>query len=145
MSASPKKRVLFACCALACCFTGFSARLVHLQVTMHDEYTARAATNHDLKQTIYARRGSIQDASGLPLAQNEPVKTVVADASLIRDRAAVARLLAGPLAMPEAAILEKLEREQWSDAQQKNVPRQYVVLKREVSEVAASEIGGLPT
>ena len=140
MSASPKMRAFFACCALACCFTGFSARLVHLQVAMHDEYTARAADNHDLKQTIYARRGSILDATGQPLAQNEPVKTVVADASLIKDRAAVARLLSGPLAMPEKEIVEKLNRERWSEELQKNTPSRYIVLKREVSEAAASEI-----
>ncbi len=107
---------------------------------MHDEYTARAAENHNLKQVIYARRGAIQDVSGLPLAQNEPVKSVVADGSLIKDRAAVAHLLAGPLALPEAEILEKLERERWCEPLQKNVPQQYIVLKHDVSEAAASEI-----
>ena len=46
------------------CFTGFSARLVHLQVTKHDEYVALAAENHGGKQTIYARRGIVQDIRG---------------------------------------------------------------------------------
>ena len=36
MNRSAKVRALIACCALALCFTGFSARLVHLQVTMHE-------------------------------------------------------------------------------------------------------------
>src|SRR3954464_2023995 len=81
MLRSAPERVLVACFALVFCFTGFSFRLVQLQVTKHDEYAALAAKAHGTKRTIPARRGSILDSRGTPLAQNEPVKTVIVDAS----------------------------------------------------------------
>ncbi|MGC4073407.1 MAG: hypothetical protein QM760_12995 [Nibricoccus sp.] len=52
----------------------------------------------------------ISDIHGEPLAQNEPVKTIVADASLIKDRDAFATLIAGPLEVPEQVINGKLSR-----------------------------------
>ena len=64
MFATISARALSACCTLALAFTGFSARLVHIQVSMHDEYAALAAENHGGKQTIHARRGMIQDSHG---------------------------------------------------------------------------------
>ena len=85
MAFTSRGRAALACCGLACVFTGFSARLVEIQVTEHERYAQQAADNHGLRQTIYARRGSILDVNNLPLAQNQPVKTVVADASLIKD------------------------------------------------------------
>src|SRR3954469_6464118 len=126
------ERVLTACCALACCFTAFSFRLVHLQVTMHEELTEKALETHGTKKTIFARRGAITDIRGLPLAQNEPVKTVVVDGSLvpspgpptskaptvIRDPESLAHLLAGPLQMPEKVLLEKITRTKWSEKEQ---------------------------
>src|SRR3954471_19648468 len=114
------ERVITACCALACCFTAFSFRLVHLQVTRHEELAEKALESHGTKKLISARRGAITDIRGIPLAQNEPVKTVVVDGSLvrnpgppaskdakvIRDPESLAKLLAGPLQMPESVLLE---------------------------------------
>ncbi len=137
MLRSPQERLLTASCALACCFTAFSFRLVHLQVTMHDAYAQQAAEAHGTKKVIPARRGSIFDARGAPLATNEPVKTVVADGSLVGNAEALARLLAEPLDLPAAVLLEKLSRSRWSDREQKNVPLRYIVLKKDVPEVAA--------
>src|SRR5271170_3850995 len=101
MNQSAKVRALIACCALAAIFTGFSARLVQLQVTDHDEYAAIAAEKHVGKQTIYARRGIIMDINGQTLAGNDPVRNVIADASLITSPGDVAGLLAQPLGMDE--------------------------------------------
>lgn len=100
-----------------------------------------AADNHAVKQTIYARRGSILDAHGLPLAQNEPVKTVVADGSLIKDPEAMAALLAKPLAMSEKVLLEKLTRKYFSKREGVELPSRYIVLKKEVPELVATAIG----
>lgn len=140
MAVTSRGRAAIACIILACVFTGFSFRLVHIQVTKHEEYAAKAAEYHSIKQVIYARRGSILDVNHLPLAQNEPVKTVVADGSLIKDHALVASLLAGPLEMDESSVLERLRRTYFSKQEGKEVPVRYIVLKKEVPELVASEI-----
>lgn len=128
------------CCGLAGCFTLFSARLVHLQVTRHDEFAEMAAEKHVNKETIYAKRGSIFDIHGESLAQNEPMRTVIADGSLMEDQPAIARALAGPLGIPEAELLAKLGTEKFSQATNKRMPLRYIVLKKKVSASVASEI-----
>ncbi len=140
MAVTSRGRAAIACCTLACVFTGFSFRLVHLQVTKHEEYAALAAENHGARQTIYARRGSILDIHSLPLAQNEPVKTVVADGSLIADHALLASMLAKPLEMDEAVLLEKLQRKYFSKRAGMELPSQYIVLKKNVPELVATAI-----
>lgn len=134
------ERVITACCLLACCFTLFSFRLVHLQVTRHEELAEKAAEAHGTKKIISARRGAITDIRGIPLAQNEPVKTVVVDGSLVKDPDALAELLAGPLEMPVKVLRDKITRTRWSDREQKDVPIRYTVLKKEVSELVAADL-----
>src|SRR5687767_11375966 len=101
MHFTSKTRALIVCCGLAVGFTAFSYRLVHLQVTMREHYVSKADEIHGLRLKLYARRGAILDVRGLTLAQSEPVKTVVADGALVKNRPALAKLLAGPLEMPE--------------------------------------------
>ncbi len=137
---SASTRTLVASCLFACIFTGFSFRLVELQVTQHEEYVAEAAKKHGMSQTIYARRGAILDSSGQPLALNEPVRMIWADGSLIKDREAIAHFLAGPLEMPEPALLALLSREHWSAKEQKNVPDRYIVLKHRVAESVVTSL-----
>ena len=65
-------------------FTVFSWRLLDLQVNRADYYKAIATEKHCVRQTIYSRRGAVIDINGVPLAANEPVKTVVVDASVVK-------------------------------------------------------------
>ena len=127
-------RAFIACCGLACCFTGFSARLVYLQVSMHDFYLAMARVNHGVRQTITARRGTITDIRGEALAQNEPVKTVVVDAGVVRDHGPLADLLAKTLGVSRAQIFERMTRETYSATQKKNIRSPYIVVKKEVAQ-----------
>jgi cell division protein FtsI (penicillin-binding protein 3)/stage V sporulation protein D (sporulation-specific penicillin-binding protein) len=132
MNHSAKVRALIACCALALCFTGFSARLVRLQVTMHDYYATMAADKHVKKQIIYARRGLIQDINRQTMADNDPVCDVVADASRLTDPddpANAAGVLADPLGLDENELREKLAS-----------GRRYIVLKKEVPEATAAQL-----
>ncbi len=145
MSATVNQRGLAACCALAACFTAFSCRLVHLQVTKHKYYEAKAARQNVHTEPVYARRGDIVDVHGIPLAQNEPVKTVVADASLVKDPGALADLLATPLRMSAATIREKLARTVPAKNGGDPLPCRYIVLKKDVPELKAAEIGQLLT
>jgi cell division protein FtsI/penicillin-binding protein 2 len=129
MNQSAKVRALIACCALALCFTGFSARLVHLQVTMHDKYAAMALAKHGDKEIIYARRGLITDVNNQTLADNEPARMVVADDSLVTDPDVTAGLLAGPLGLDENDLLAKL-----------SSGRRYIVLKKDLPEETAVQL-----
>ncbi len=129
MSKIAKSRAIFACFGLAGCFSVFSARLVFLQVLKHDEYAAEAARNHVLRQTIPATRGSIVDCHGEVLAISEPLKTVIADGTHIADPARLADALADLLEMPPAELRGKL-----------TTKRQYVVLKKQVTEQVAMQI-----
>ena len=140
MNRSAQRRALFTCFALAGCFTAFSFRLVYVQVTKHEEYAEIAARTHVMRQTITARRGLIQDIHGESLAQNEPVRTVVADATLITDRAAAATLLSKALGIPHPQVMEKLSRVVYSEALKKEVPSPYIVLRKEVPENTASDL-----
>lgn len=140
MNFSAKTRVIVICTAFVACFTGFSARLVYLQVAMRDEYSAKAAEKHINREPIYAKRGSIQDVHGESLAQNEPTKTVIADGSLIEDPAAVARLLSAALGMAEPLLNEKLATQRESKADGTKVPSRYIVLKKKVPESVATQI-----
>ncbi len=140
MNRTARTRALITCLLLSGCYTAFSFRLVHLQVTQHGEYAARAADIHVKRQTIYARRGVIYDIHGESLAQNEPVRTVVADGTLINDREELADFLAHALKLPRAEVLEKLGREKFSQSRQKNIPDQYVILKKQVPEMLATEL-----
>ena len=73
MNKTAKVRGIFACFGLMCCFTGFSARLVYLQVDQHEKFERLAAEKHVKKQPIIAGRGEIRDVNGELLAANEPL------------------------------------------------------------------------
>ncbi len=122
-------RALFVCIGLGCVFTVFSARLIHLQVAMHDEYTALAASKHSERKVIYARRGTIQDIGGEILAANDPVRTLVIDGSLVNDVEQLAFLLAEPLGMKRDGLRQKLRTDS-----------RYLVLKKKVPEFVAMDI-----
>ena len=129
MSSTAKGRALITCYALALCFTGFSARLIQLAVTQYDEWAARAVEKHGIKQIIYAHRGMIVDINQQTLADNDPVRTVVADCSFIAHPDDAAGILAGPLEMNESDLRDKL-----------SSGRRYVVLKKDVPEATAMSL-----
>ncbi len=90
-------------------FTVYSARLIYLQVTKSEEYATLAAKNHTIRLTVPARRGLIQDRHGEILAANVPVRKVVADGSLIKNRSGLARLAAPYLEIPEETLAAELK------------------------------------
>lgn len=124
-----RTRTGIACAFVALVFTVYSARLVHLQVSKHQEYSQLAAEKHTMRQVIHARRGLIFDRNGELLASNLPVRTVVADGSHIKDPEALAKVAAPFLEMDEKELLAKLS----SD-------RKYIVIRREVAEDKVLEL-----
>lgn len=129
MRRAERTRTALACGAVALIFTIYSARLIHLQVAKHDEYSRLAAEKHTMRQVIHARRGLIFDRNGELLASNIPVRTVVADGSHIKNPEALARLAAPFLDMDEKDLLQKIS----SD-------RKYIVIRHEVAEDKATSL-----
>ena len=133
MNKTAKVRAILVCFGLVCCFTGFSARLVYLQVNQHEKFERLAAEKHVKKQIIAARRGTILDANGELLAANEPLNNVVVDGSVVAagkvTPAEIACVLAGALKMPAAKIKEKID-----------PSRKYVVLKKGITEAETAAL-----
>lgn len=90
-------------------FTVYSGRLIYLQVAKSEEYATLAAKNHTIRLTVPARRGLIQDRHGEILAANVPVRKVVADGSLIKNRSGLAQLAAPYLGIPEETLAAELK------------------------------------
>jgi len=116
-------RMTWAGIGLSLILTGYSVQLVYIQIIKHHEFTALAAQKHSIRQILYARRGLILDANREILATNLPLKTVVADGSLIKDAHALARCAAPLLSIPVEELLSRLKTE-----------RKYVVVKRKFPE-----------
>lgn len=120
-------------------FTVFSLRLIDLQVARAEFYRVLAVEKHSTQQTIYARRGPVTDINGVPLASNEPVKTVVIDASVVRHPDALAEVLARHLELPLDQVRERLARQK-SGVDGKMGPSPYIVIKKEVPEQVAEAL-----
>jgi cell division protein FtsI/penicillin-binding protein 2 len=110
-------------------FSGFSFRLIYLQMIKHDEYAGLAAEKHVYKQIIFAERGAIFDANNEVLAHNVPVETVVGDATHINNVDAAVDLVSDELKIPRAELAERLHGN-----------RRYIVIKREVPQTIADSL-----
>ncbi len=121
-----RTRCALVCVFFALLFSVFSYRLIYLQMVMHDYYSQLAAEKNVGRDIIPAERGAIYDAQNEVLAQNVPVATVVADATLINNPGAIIPLVANRLHLPPNEIAEKI-----------GSHRPYIVLKREVPEADA--------
>jgi len=125
-----RARIGVVCALVALVFTVYSARLIHLQVAKHDEYARLAAEKHTMRMVIHARRGMIFDRNGELLASNLPVHTVVADGSHIKNPAALARVAAPFLGLPEKELTAKL-----------TTDRKYLVVAKELPDDKAVALG----
>jgi len=124
-----RTRCALVCLAFTLLFSGFSFRLIYLQMIKHDEYAGLAAEKHVYKQTIYAERGAIFDANKEVLAHNIPVETVVADATHFNKVDEIIDLVSDELKIPRADISDRLRGD-----------RRYIVIKREVPETVAASL-----
>ncbi len=105
-----RTRIAIFSIVLGTIFTCFSARLVYIGVTKHDEYANLAARKNSIRQTIHAARGLIFDRNGEALTENAPIRTAFADGSHIKDPAVLAAAAAPFLRLDETelhAILTK--------------------------------------
>lgn len=117
------------CAAVGLVFTGFSLRLIHLQVSKHEEYSKIAAAKHSIRQPIFARRGLIEDRNGEILAVNVPVRRVVLDGSHVNNAVELARMAAPYLEMDADDLAKQFVTE-----------KRFVLISREMSEEKSLEL-----
>ncbi len=86
-------------------------RLVWLQVVRAPEYTAKAASQRMRDIEVPARRGTIYDREGEPLAKSVAASTIYAAPNTIKDKVGTARALASVLGGDEKEYEAKLDRD----------------------------------
>jgi cell division protein FtsI (penicillin-binding protein 3) len=85
-----------------------TGRLVWLQVFRHDAYLAAAQSQQEKTVELPARRGSIFDRNGQPLAMTLDVDSVVVDPQRLQDLPEAATLLARALDINRSDLLKRL-------------------------------------
>ena len=88
-----------------------AARLVFVQVVSAPAYAAKAISQRMRDIEITARRGTIYDREGEPLAVSVDAKTVFAAPNSVKDKAGTARTLAEILGGDAASYEEKLSKD----------------------------------
>lgn len=83
-------------------------RLVWLQVFRHDAYLAAAKSQQEDTIELPARRGSILDRTGQPLAMTLEVDSVVVDPQLLPNLSEAASLLANALGLNHSELLRRM-------------------------------------
>lgn len=102
-------RRLYALAAIiAGCVLVLVGRLFYVQIVEHGYYAALAAEERWHRQAVPARRGTIYDASGAPLASTVAFESLYADTKQVEDPTATARALSPILGEPEASLAAKL-------------------------------------
>ena len=86
-------------------------RLVWLQIVRAPEYTALAAAQRMRDIKVPARRGTIYDREGEPLAVSVAARTVYADPNMIKDKIGTARALVSVLGGSEKQYASDLDRD----------------------------------
>ncbi len=104
-------RFTFLLFALGALFGIIAMRLVWLQVVRAPEYTARASNQRMRDIEVPARRGTIYDREGEPLAKSVAASTVYAAPNTIDDKAGTAAALASVLGGKAKDYEQKLDRD----------------------------------
>lgn len=107
----PLRRAAAMGAVLLLCMAGIGVRLGYVQTVRAQSYTEEARRQRVRKIELPARRGTILDRNGDPLATSVPARTIYANPRLITDPAATARALAPLLKRPAAQIERDLRKD----------------------------------
>ncbi|MDQ2919353.1 MAG: penicillin-binding protein 2, partial [Verrucomicrobiota bacterium] len=141
MKWNSRTRCLLVCLGLIVLFSIFSYRLIYLQIVKHDYFTAIAAAKHEVRQTIFAARGTISDVNGEVLADNVPGEMVVADATRVSDAEALTPIVADTLQLPFDEVAEKLSGDRRYVVLQRGVPPDIALVLKE--KIRAAKLRGI--
>lgn len=124
-------RATLLCGAMAAIFSVFSWRLAVLQIDRSAAFSALANQKQTYKQILPAQRGTITDARGEVLADDMPLRKVIADVSHFKPGSApkIAELLAHALDLDERALAAKLTPD-----------RRYLVIKHQTPVKVAEDL-----
>src|SRR3990167_7570854 len=86
-------------------------RCVWLQAVARHRYAAVAASQHQSRERVLARRGAIYDRQGHTLAVSLPTPSVFANARRVTDKPHTARRLADAVGKDAGRIRERLGRD----------------------------------
>jgi cell division protein FtsI/penicillin-binding protein 2 len=138
-----KHRVVLIVAALGLWVSVIEARLVHLQVLLHDEYTTRARNQQKAAIPLEAVRGDITDRHGRLLAFSVEADAITADPSLITDPSGTVRALCRALAdctpQERTTLMERLS----ADRRFASVRRPRDVTPEQVERVRALGLTGV--
>jgi cell division protein FtsI (penicillin-binding protein 3)/stage V sporulation protein D (sporulation-specific penicillin-binding protein) len=131
MNRQYKFKLLIVCLIFSLIYTLCSIRLVYLQVFRHEAYLAMATETRTHKVVIPAHRGAIQDVNGETVADDEPLRDLVADGVVMTKgrEGEIADIVGKALGIDAADLEAKLKTED-----------PYVVIKRFVPEQVAAPI-----
>jgi len=106
-----------------------SGYLFRIQVLQHEHYLAEAERQHKRKIILPSKRGDILDRNGKPLALSAEGLDVYAVPERIKNKKAVAGLLAAKLHLKEKRLLQRL-----------SCSKPFVMIRRKVNPLALREI-----
>lgn len=148
---SLQSRAIFACGCFGLLFTGLSGRLVQIAIDEGGARVKNLDAAYSGQTTIKARRGEIRDVNNEVLARNEPLKTVIADTSLLYeleepDRHGVVKVrfddrdrIAGVLAKALGLKFDDVRARFEPDKKTGKLNR-YIVVKKKISEDEARSL-----
>lgn len=111
--AKPAARIAVVQLAVALGLVAVVARAAQLQIVQHDRWAAVADSNRTVVETLPARRGTIYDRNGIPLAVTQEFYNVGIAPEQVQDRAELARLVSRALERPAAAVRRDLRAGRW--------------------------------
>lgn len=140
MNRRARNRAICACVVLVCGFTGFSVRLLYLQVTQHDNYAALARSKQRDRVVLVSRRGLIFDRTGQVLAGNQPTKSLVVNGTRLNNPERLADVLVKHLGFDRTTAFQRITETMYSEKARKTVPRPYIVVRQNVDVSVAEGI-----
>jgi cell division protein FtsI (penicillin-binding protein 3) len=105
------KRYVLLLAAFVLLMLGVGVRLVYLQVIAGPAYASMAYDQRNREMDVPARRGSIYDREGEPLAVSMEARDVYAVPALVVDKESAAKAIAGVLGGSEKDYLTKLKKD----------------------------------
>ena len=138
-----RTRAILVCVSLVLLFSGFSARLIQVQVLQHEKYVDVADAKHIIKKPVFAQRGQIVDSNYEILADNIGVQTVYADASHILNPEPVKTAKALAQVDKTAEVVSRALGLSVEEVKAKILTdRRFIILKKEVDQLTASALQG---
>ncbi|NLY10818.1 MAG: PASTA domain-containing protein [Firmicutes bacterium] len=98
------------------------ARLIYLQIYQNNFYRAKAINQRSLAIPVDAKRGTIYDRNGIPLAVSVSANAVYAIPAQVKDKEETARLLAEILEIEYDFVLSRVSKRSAAEWIKKRVP-----------------------